>query len=86
VGAPVADFGFCGLRGERAWVVTRALAVSLSVSAGFLSVFIVIGAISKWSTRWFLDKADYARWLDLSADPAALLAPSPEGTLKVTQA
>ncbi|MFN9850068.1 MAG: SOS response-associated peptidase [Alphaproteobacteria bacterium] len=33
-----------------------------------------------------LDKADFARWLDLSADPAALLAPSPEGTLKVTQA
>lgn len=33
-----------------------------------------------------LDKADYARWLDLSADPAALLAPTPAGTLKVTQA
>lgn len=39
--------------------VRRALAVSLSVSAGFMSVFIVIGAITKWSTSWFLDKADY---------------------------
>jgi spore maturation protein CgeB len=33
-----------------------------------------------------LDKADFGRWLDLSADSAALLAPSPEGTLKVTRA
>ncbi|MEI7548249.1 MAG: cytochrome c biogenesis CcdA family protein [Actinomycetota bacterium] len=39
--------------------VRRALAVSLSVSAGFLSVFVVIGAITKWSTNWFLDRADY---------------------------
>lgn len=39
--------------------IRRALAVSLSVSAGFLSVFLVIGMITKWSTRWFLDKADY---------------------------
>ncbi|MEI8238143.1 MAG: cytochrome c biogenesis CcdA family protein [Actinomycetota bacterium] len=39
--------------------ITRALAVSLSVSAGFMSVFIVIGVITKWSTKWFLDKAPY---------------------------
>lgn len=39
--------------------VGRALAVSLSVSAGFMSVFIVIGTITKWSTRWFMDKAPY---------------------------
>ncbi len=39
--------------------ITRALAVSLSVSAGFMSVFIVIGVITKWSTGWFLDKAPY---------------------------
>lgn len=39
--------------------VGRALAVSLSVSAGFMSVFIVIGTITKWSTRWFTDKAPY---------------------------
>jgi len=39
--------------------ITRALAVSLSVSGGFMSVFIVIGVITKWSTRWFMDKAPY---------------------------
>jgi cytochrome c biogenesis protein CcdA len=39
--------------------ISRALAVSLSVSAGFMSVFIVIGVITKWSTKWFLDKAPY---------------------------
>lgn len=39
--------------------IARALAVSLSVSAGFMSVFVVIGAITKWSTRWFMDKAPY---------------------------
>lgn len=39
--------------------IRRALAVALSVSAGFLSVFIVIGAIAKWATDSFLDHADY---------------------------
>jgi len=39
--------------------VTRALGVALSVSAGFMSVFVVIGAVTKWSTSWFLDRADY---------------------------
>lgn len=39
--------------------VARALSVSLSVSAGFLVVFVVIGGISKWSTDWFLKKAPY---------------------------
>jgi cytochrome c biogenesis protein CcdA len=39
--------------------ISRALAVSLSVSAGFMTVFIVIGVITKWSTKWFLDKAPY---------------------------
>ncbi len=39
--------------------IARALAVSLSVSAGFMSVFVVIGVITKWSTSWFLDKAPY---------------------------
>ena len=39
--------------------VGRALAVSLSVSAGFMSVFIVIGTITKWSTPWFTDNAPY---------------------------
>lgn len=39
--------------------VGRALAVSLSVSAGFMSVFVVIGAITKWSTKWFTEQAPY---------------------------
>jgi len=39
--------------------LTRALAVSLSVSAGFMSVFVVIGVITKWSTDWFMDKTPY---------------------------
>ena len=39
--------------------VARALAVSVSVSAGFMSVFVLIGAITKWSTDWFTDKAPY---------------------------
>ena len=39
--------------------ISRALAVSLSVSGGFMSVFIVIGIITKWSTSWFSDKAPY---------------------------
>ncbi|MFM8266721.1 MAG: cytochrome c biogenesis CcdA family protein [Ilumatobacteraceae bacterium] len=37
----------------------RAIAVSLSVSAGFISVFILIGAITKWSTNWFTERAPY---------------------------
>ena len=39
--------------------IRRALLVGVSVSAGFMSVFIVIGVITKWSTRWFMDKAPY---------------------------
>ena len=39
--------------------ITRALAVSLSVSAGFMSVFVVIGVVTKWATDWFLDKTPY---------------------------
>lgn len=39
--------------------VGRAVAVSLSVSAGFMSVFVVIGAITKWSTKWFTEQAPY---------------------------
>lgn len=39
--------------------ISRALAVSLSVSAGFMSIFVVIGALTKWSTNWYLDKAPY---------------------------
>ncbi|MEQ1703201.1 MAG: cytochrome c biogenesis CcdA family protein [Ilumatobacteraceae bacterium] len=32
--------------------VRRALAVSLSVSAGFMSLFLLIGVIIRWSTEW----------------------------------
>lgn len=39
--------------------VARALKVSLSVSAGFMSVFLVIGIVTKWATKWFSEKAPY---------------------------
>ena len=40
--------------------ISRALAVSLSVSAGFLSVFIVIGTITKVTTNsWLVSKSSY---------------------------
>jgi len=42
--------------------IRRALTVSLAVSAGFLLVFAVIGAITKWSTDWFVVKAP---WISL---------------------
>ena len=42
--------------------IRRALLVSLAVSAGFLLVFAVIGAITKWSTDWFVVKA---AWISL---------------------
>lgn len=43
--------------------IRRALLVSLAVSAGFLLVFAVIGAITKWSTNWFMAKA---AWISLA--------------------
>lgn len=43
--------------------IRRALTVSLAVSAGFLAVFVVIGAIYKWSTSWFVDRAP---WISLA--------------------
>ncbi len=43
--------------------IRRALLVSLAVSAGFLLVFAVIGAITKWSTDWFVVKA---AWISLA--------------------
>jgi len=39
--------------------ISRALAVSLAVSGGFMSVFVIIGVITKWATSWFSDKAPY---------------------------
>ena len=46
---------------ERASML-RAVKVSLAVSAGFMSVFVVIGAVTKLSTGWFVDKA---QWVSL---------------------
>ena len=43
---------------ERASVL-RALKVSAAVSAGFMSVFVIIGAITKLSTNWFVEKAQW---------------------------
>jgi cytochrome c-type biogenesis protein len=43
--------------------IRRALLVSLAVSTGFLLVFAVIGAITKWSTDWFVVKAP---WISLA--------------------
>ena len=45
--------------GAERTTIQRALAVSLSVSAGFLSVFIVLGIIAKWATNSFLDTMPY---------------------------
>lgn len=43
---------------ERASML-RAVKVSLAVSAGFMSIFVVIGAITKLSTDWFVQKAQW---------------------------
>jgi cytochrome c-type biogenesis protein len=39
--------------------VPRALKVSLAVSAGFMAVFILIGAITKLSTNWIVEKGGW---------------------------
>jgi cytochrome c-type biogenesis protein len=46
---------------ERASIL-RAIKVSLAVSAGFMSIFVVIGAITKLSTNWLVEKA---QWVSL---------------------
>jgi cytochrome c biogenesis protein CcdA len=43
--------------------IRRALVVGTAVSAGFMLVFVVIGAIYKWSTSWFVDKSP---WISLA--------------------
>ena len=50
--------------------VPRALMVGLAVSAGFMSIFVVIGAITKLSTGWFVDKA---QWVSLVIGAALFL-------------
>ena len=40
--------------------VPRALAVGVSVSAGFFAVFVLIGAVTRWlGMNWFVDQAPY---------------------------
>jgi cytochrome c biogenesis protein CcdA len=48
--------------GDERASVPRALKVGLAVSAGFMSIFVVIGAITKLSTSWFVDQA---QWVSL---------------------
>jgi cytochrome c biogenesis protein CcdA len=43
---------------ERASLL-RALKVSAAVSGGFMSIFVIIGAITKMSTNWFVEKAQW---------------------------
>lgn len=46
---------------ERASLL-RAIKVSLAVSGGFMTIFVVIGTITKLSTNWLVDKA---QWVSL---------------------
>jgi cytochrome c-type biogenesis protein len=54
---------FLGLEAGRAdserATVRRALLVGAAVTAGFMAVFVVVGAITKWSTSWVLAHAKY---------------------------
>ncbi|MGD9997997.1 MAG: cytochrome c biogenesis CcdA family protein [Ilumatobacteraceae bacterium] len=54
---------FLGLSAGEAGVqrapITRALAVSLAVSAGFISVFAIVGLITEFATTWFNANAKY---------------------------
>jgi len=43
---------------ERA-TVRRALLVGAAVTAGFMAVFVVVGAVTKWSTDWIVANAKY---------------------------
>ncbi len=46
--------------GDQKASVRRALTVSVAVSAGFMSVFVVIGVISEYVTSWIIDEARFA--------------------------
>lgn len=46
--------------GQRRAPVGRALLVSGAVSAGFLTVFLVVGAIGRFFTNWLAENAKYA--------------------------
>lgn len=45
--------------GDQRSTVRRALTVSLSVSAGFMTVFVAIGLLSEYVTRWIEENAKY---------------------------
>ena len=47
---------------ERASML-RAMKVGLAVSAGFMSIFVVIGAVTKLSTGWFVQNAQWVALL-----------------------
>jgi cytochrome c biogenesis protein CcdA len=55
---------FLGMEGQRPGsqraTVRRALLVSASVSAGFLTVFLAVGIVSEYVTRWIESNAKYA--------------------------
>ena len=50
--------------------IGRALKVSVAVSGGFILVFLVIGAITKWSTQWFVAKSP---WISLAIGLALIV-------------
>jgi cytochrome c-type biogenesis protein len=54
---------------ERASML-RALKVSVAVSAGFMSIFVIIGAITKLSTNWLVEKA---QWVSLAIGVALIV-------------
>jgi cytochrome c biogenesis protein CcdA len=45
--------------GDQRATIRRALLVSASVSAGFMTVFVTIGLLSEYVTRWIEDNAKY---------------------------
>jgi cytochrome c-type biogenesis protein len=47
--------------------IRRAIAVALSVSAGFMAVFILIGGVTKFSTNWFVNTSP---WISLAVGVA----------------
>jgi len=55
---------FLGMESHRAGdqraTVRRALSVSAVVSAGFMAVFVVVGIVSEYATRWVESNAKYA--------------------------
>lgn len=52
--------GIQGRPGSQRAGVSRALVVSAALSAGFLTVFLIIGSISRLFTNWINDHAKYA--------------------------